>query len=161
MFNNHLPINCLRASSILPLESCILCLASSTFVENPLQISLFLQNKPNLLNALMNANYVKTMNYEQRTMDNANKNKPNQTQFMVSKVEPPVVSLPALSMPIPPALSAAEGSTVEGFEMSNLFQNQKHPVFIVTFWIRKYTISRQIIFVTNCREKVNSWMVVI
>jgi len=43
------------------------------------------------------------------------KNKPKQTQFMVSKVEPPVVSLPALF-----TLSAIEGSIVEG---SNLFQN--------------------------------------
>jgi len=36
-----------------------------------------MQNKPNLLNAQMNATSVETMNYEQITMNNANKNKPN------------------------------------------------------------------------------------
>jgi hypothetical protein len=39
-----------------------------------------MQNKPNLLDAQMNITSVKTMNYEQITMNNANKNKPNQTQ---------------------------------------------------------------------------------
>ncbi len=34
-------------------------------------------NKPNLLDAQMNVTSVKTMNYEQITMNNANKNKPN------------------------------------------------------------------------------------
>jgi len=48
-----------------------------------------MQNKANLLDAQMNVTSVKTMNYEQITMNNANKNKPNQTQ--------PVVSLPAVS----------------------------------------------------------------
>jgi hypothetical protein len=32
------------------------------------------------------------------TMAKQTQNKPNQTQFMVSRVEPPVVSLPALSL---------------------------------------------------------------
>jgi len=36
-----------------------------------------MQNKPNLLDARMNVSSVKTMNYEQITMNNANKNKPN------------------------------------------------------------------------------------
>jgi len=36
-----------------------------------------MQNKPNLLNAQMNVSTIKTMNYEQITMNNANKNKPN------------------------------------------------------------------------------------
>jgi hypothetical protein len=40
-----------------------------------------MQNKPNLLNAQMNLTSVKTMNYEQKTMNNANKNKANQSQF--------------------------------------------------------------------------------
>ena len=43
-----------------------------------------MQNKPNLLDAQMNVSSVKTMNYEQITMNNANKNKPNQTQPVVS-----------------------------------------------------------------------------
>jgi hypothetical protein len=36
-----------------------------------------MQNKPNLLSAQMNVSYCFTMNYEQITMNNANKNKPN------------------------------------------------------------------------------------
>jgi hypothetical protein len=40
-----------------------------------------MQNKPNLLNAQINVTSVKTTNYEQITMNNVNKNKPNQTQF--------------------------------------------------------------------------------
>jgi len=36
-----------------------------------------MQNKPNLLDVQMNVSTVKTMNYEQITMNNANKNKPN------------------------------------------------------------------------------------
>jgi hypothetical protein len=51
-----------------------------------------MQNKANLLNAQMNISPVKTMNYEQLTMNYANKNKPNQTQ--------PVVSLPNLFLKI-------------------------------------------------------------
>ncbi len=43
--------------------------------------TLFMQNKPNLPKAQMNVNTVITMNNEQITMNNANKNKPNQTQF--------------------------------------------------------------------------------
>jgi len=41
------------------------------------KFTLFMQNKPNLLDAQMNVSSVKTMNYEQITMNNANKNKPN------------------------------------------------------------------------------------
>ena len=37
----------------------------------------FMQNKPNFPDAQMNITSVKTMNYEQITMNNANKNKPN------------------------------------------------------------------------------------
>jgi hypothetical protein len=40
----------------------------------------FTQNKPNLLAAQTNVTSVITMNYEPRTMNDANKNKPNQTQ---------------------------------------------------------------------------------
>ncbi len=36
-----------------------------------------MQNKPNFRKAEMNINPVKTMNYEQLTMNYANKNKPN------------------------------------------------------------------------------------
>jgi len=52
----------------------------------------FMQNKPNLLDAQMNLSSVKTMNYEQITMNNANKNKPNQTQFQRQRSI--IVSLP-------------------------------------------------------------------
>jgi len=61
-----------------------------------------MQNKPNFRNAKMNASSVKTMNYEQITMNNEPKNKAKQTQ--------PVVSLPAVSKVKP----------------SNLFQNRQN-----------------------------------
>jgi len=53
-----------------------------------------MQNKPNLPDAQMNITSVKTMNYEQITMNNANKNKPKQTQPVVSLPAVPVLSLP-------------------------------------------------------------------
>jgi len=40
-----------------------------------------MQNKPNLSDTQINVSYVKTMNYEQKTMNNEPINKPNQTQF--------------------------------------------------------------------------------
>jgi len=48
-----------------------------TTVERPLQIDPFMQNKPNFRKAKMNVTTFKSMNYEQRTMNDANKNKPN------------------------------------------------------------------------------------
>jgi len=53
------------------LSSHYICRESST--NSPL----FMQNKANLLDALMNASSAITMNYEQLTMNYANKNKPN------------------------------------------------------------------------------------
>ena len=49
----------------------------STSVESPLQIHLFLQNKPNFQNAQINVTSINTMNYELRTMNYFTQNKPN------------------------------------------------------------------------------------
>ena len=54
----------------------------------------FMQNKANLLDAQMNVSSAKTMNYEQITMNNEPKNKPNQTQPVVTLPAVPVLSLP-------------------------------------------------------------------
>jgi hypothetical protein len=54
---------------------------ASTSVENPLQISPFMQNKPNFLDALMNVNKVLTKNYENKTLGRRGKNKANQSQY--------------------------------------------------------------------------------
>ena len=100
--------------------------AVSTNVENPLQIGPFLQNKPNFRKSQMNVSDYITREYANWTLGEHGINKPKQTQFkpdspsaihntqyairntnpiqtqfMVSKVEPPVVSLPVL-----PALSS-------------------------------------------------------
>jgi len=40
--------------------------------------------KANFQNDQMNVSYCFTMNYEQKTMNNDNKNKPKQSQFIVS-----------------------------------------------------------------------------
>jgi len=69
-----------------------------------------MQNKPNLLDAQMNVSYCFTMNYEQITMNNANKNKANSN--------PTCSELACTACPEP-----AEGSKVE---VSNLFQRQKN-----------------------------------
>jgi hypothetical protein len=47
-----------------------------------------MQNKPNFLHAQMNVSPVKTMNYEQMTMNNEPKNKPNQSQFFARQAHP-------------------------------------------------------------------------
>jgi tRNA threonylcarbamoyladenosine modification (KEOPS) complex Cgi121 subunit len=41
-----------------------------------------MQNKPNFPDTQMNISTVKTKHYEQRTMNNELKNKPNQSQFL-------------------------------------------------------------------------------
>jgi hypothetical protein len=53
------------------------------------------------------------------------KNKPNQTQFIVSLSNLPVVSLPALPVPSLVEGSKPVPSAVEGVEVSNLFQYKK------------------------------------
>jgi hypothetical protein len=63
--------NCQPAS-----DNCLLHLSRTLYKSG-----LFMQNKPNLPDAQMNVSSVKTTNYDQITMNNANKNKPNQTQF--------------------------------------------------------------------------------
>jgi len=79
---------CCLQSVIFCLESCVCCLWSanglSTTVEDSLQISLFMQNKPNVKDAQINVNsYMKTK-YEKldiwlsgKNKANSNPNKPN------------------------------------------------------------------------------------
>jgi hypothetical protein len=90
-----------RIATLICLLSSVNCqlttvnrLVSFTSVENPLQISLFLQNKPNFADALMNVSSYKTMNYEQITMNNANKNKPN-----TNPIKPNIKPIKANKMP--------------------------------------------------------------
>jgi len=54
---------------------------TSTSVENPLQISLFMQNKPNLPKSQMNINPYNTTDYENKSNWTLGENKPKQTQF--------------------------------------------------------------------------------
>ena len=96
--------------------------------------AVIITNKANFPDAQMNVNKVLTKEYESQTLGKRGKNKPNsnpikanfpasrgqknpiQTQNKPNQTHP-VVSLPAL-----PALSAVEGSAIEG---SNLFQRKK------------------------------------
>jgi release factor glutamine methyltransferase len=91
-----------------------------------------MQNKPNLLDAQMNVSYCFTMNYEQITMNNANKNKPDQTQ-------------PVVSLPVP---SAVEGS--------NLLQTQRlSKLFLFfTFLCPSYNLAMQ----TWTIQKLLNWL---
>jgi len=63
-----------------------LALGIFTLVKNPLQIDLFMQNKANFRKAKMNVSSSITMNYEQKTMNYANKNKPNTNPISKSSV---------------------------------------------------------------------------
>ena len=61
----------------VPLRYLYICRDSSTFVERALQISSFMQNKANLLKAQMNVSKVLTKDYENKTLGERGKNKPN------------------------------------------------------------------------------------
>jgi hypothetical protein len=50
---------------------------TSTFVENPLQIHLFMQNKPNFKNSQMNLKSCNTIDYENKSNWTLGENKPN------------------------------------------------------------------------------------
>ena len=65
---NHLSSVLCRLSSVL---------GPSTTVENPLQIDLFMQNKPNFLRSQMNLNPHSTMAYENISDWTPGENKPN------------------------------------------------------------------------------------
>jgi hypothetical protein len=73
-----------------------------------------MQNKANLLDTQVNVSSVKTKDYENEIVFSFSKNKPNQTQ--------PVVSLPALSKPVPSAVEGVEVSNLPVVSLSNLFQ---------------------------------------
>ena len=62
-----------------------LCYRLSTFVENPLNPPLFMQNKPNLPNSRMNTTSVTTTNYKENKLCRHRKNKPNQSQFIAPR----------------------------------------------------------------------------
>ena len=70
---NYLPSSCPRASGITVLvaETC-----TSTLVENPLQIGLFPQNKPNPQNPKTDPNSYTTRTYTNIPLRPARKNKP-------------------------------------------------------------------------------------
>jgi len=69
---------------------------TSTTVENPLQIDLFMQNKPNFRKATMNANIFVTMNYKNFIPLAGQKNKPNQTQFKAKTN--PISEIPKMNL---------------------------------------------------------------
>ena len=49
-------------------------------------MTLVMQNKPNLLDTLMNVSSVKTKHYENNRLRTRRKNKPNQTQFQTRRL---------------------------------------------------------------------------
>ena len=80
MFNNHLPLNHLRAFSIVSLESWVLHLVSC-FLYTCRGIStnrpIFLQNKPNFREAQINLSFFITKDYESKSNPKLGENKPN------------------------------------------------------------------------------------
>ncbi|HIJ52243.1 MAG TPA: hypothetical protein HPP66_03700, partial [Planctomycetes bacterium] len=63
--------------AVICLLTSVLCLLSSTTVVRALQIAHFMQNKPNFQKAQMNVNMVLTKDYEDKTLGQRGKNKPN------------------------------------------------------------------------------------
>ena len=91
-----------------------------------------MQNKPNFQDTQMNVSIFSKMDYENKSNWTLSRNKPNlslpkgdQTQFMVSKVEPPVVSLPALS-------KVEVSNLFPGFPFCNMSQNGVPPIILVS-----------------------------
>ncbi len=72
---------CCLQSVIFCLESCVCCLWSangpSTSVENPLQINLFMQSKPNFRKSQMNLKFCKQTAYENKRNWTLGQSKPN------------------------------------------------------------------------------------
>ena len=63
--------------AVLCLLPSVLCLLSSTTVVSALQIAHFMQNKPNFRKAQINVSRVSTKDYENKTLGERGKNKPN------------------------------------------------------------------------------------
>jgi len=122
-------------SSVVRLLSSVVSPPPSTSVENPLQIDLFMQNKPNFQKSQIHLNaYTKTA-YENKSNWTLGENKPNSN---------PIKACPELAE----ALSAAEGAV----EWANFFKGQnerkigcihiskKYNVLIGRFWVVKQTL---------------------
>jgi len=65
------------SNSLCALIPLWICPFSSTNVEDPLQIDLFMQNKPNLRKSQMNLKFCKQMAYENKSNRTLGQNKPN------------------------------------------------------------------------------------
>ncbi len=65
------------SNSLCALMPLWICPFSSTNVEDPLQIALFMQNKPNVRKSQMNLNFCKQMDYENKCDWTLGENKPN------------------------------------------------------------------------------------
>ncbi len=65
------------SNSLCALMPLWICPFSSTNVENPLQISLFMQNKPNFQKSQMNLKFCKQMAYENISNWTIGESKPN------------------------------------------------------------------------------------
>ncbi len=103
----------------------------------------FMQNKANLLDAQMNVSSAKTMNYEQITMNNEPKNKPNLChRYLCHRYQTqPVVTLPAVSK----------------VEPSNLFQTRRtlcEFFLFFTFLCPRYNLAMQ----TWTTQKLLNWI---
>jgi len=66
----------IQASVICPLSS-VICRLPSTSVEDPLQINLFMQNKPNFRKGQMNVSILSQTAYENKSNWTLGQNKPN------------------------------------------------------------------------------------
>ncbi len=76
-------MNYRQLSSVVYRLSSVFCPRTSTTVENPLQINLFMQNKPNLRKSQMNANLYNTTDYERKRDWTLGESKPNSNPISI------------------------------------------------------------------------------
>ena len=80
-----------RTMNTVPRTNHLSCLShrvlsrTSTTVEMPLQIDLFMQNKPNFQKSQMNANLYNTTDYENKWQRRVRKNKPNSNPIQIGR----------------------------------------------------------------------------
>ena len=83
--NNELLISIVNQVIYVPIRHHYKCRAIITYVKKPLQINPFMQNEPNFRKSQMNVTSLITADYENKTLSERGKNKPNtnpiQTQF--------------------------------------------------------------------------------
>ena len=109
----------------------------STTVESSLQISSFMQNKPNFLDALMNVNSLITVDYEKKTLGERGKTKPIQSQLKPIKanIMPKQSQFKPNSNPIKPNFNSTQKGRKEKLTIDKCVKISENLIGVVKFVI--------------------------